>query len=120
MLVSIGILAHNEASCIGNLIRDIGNQEILTRPRTSIEIHVVANGCTDATVTVSRDALGAEAFRRGNVTTLVHSLPIAGKSNAWNELIHNFASSGTEFAFLLDADVRVPESACLLRMLEAL
>ena len=120
MIISIGILAHNEATDIGNLIRDLGNQNLLSNDNLGIEIHVVANGCTDATVRVSREALAAESFRRGNVTTFVHNIPRAGKSNAWNELVHTLASPKTEFIFLLDADIRIPEEASLQLMLDKL
>jgi hypothetical protein len=120
MVISIGVLAHNEASDIGSLIQDLGYQDVLLNDNLSIEIHIVANGCTDATVSVSKRALAVQSFRRGNVTTFVHDLPKAGKSNAWNEFIHKFASPKTEFFFLLDADIRIPEETSLQLMLDSL
>jgi glycosyltransferase involved in cell wall biosynthesis len=120
MLISVGILAHNEASDIGNLIRDLGSQSLLLNESLAIEIHVVANGCTDATVSVSRDALASQTFQRRHVSTFVHSVPRAGKSNAWNELIHKFTSPNTEIVFLLDADIRIPEETTFQLMLDRL
>ena len=86
MIVSMGILAHNEACNIGNLISDLAGQSLLSNRHLSIEIHVVANGCTDATVEVAKQTLAAQPFQKENITTFVHSLSSAGKSNAWNEL----------------------------------
>ena len=57
MLVSIGILAHNEEHDIGTTIADLAGQNLLLNKGLAIEIHVVANGCTDNTVGVSKTAL---------------------------------------------------------------
>ena len=54
MLISIGILAHNEEHDIGTLISDLAKQNLLANDALSIEIHVVANGCTDNTAGVSK------------------------------------------------------------------
>jgi glycosyltransferase involved in cell wall biosynthesis len=120
MIVSIGILAHNEAGDIGNLISDLGNQILLSNRDLHIEIYVVANGCTDATIDVSKRALAARPFQKQNVKVFIHNVARAGKSNAWNELIHTFASPKTDFIFLLDADIRIPEQTSLQLMLDAL
>jgi glycosyltransferase involved in cell wall biosynthesis len=120
MLISLGILAHNEASDIGNIIADIGNQTLLVRDDLAFEIHVVANGCTDGTVEVAKHALADSPFQRNNVNVFVHNLNRSGKSYAWNELIHRYASPITDFIFLLDADIRIPERESLLLMLDKL
>jgi glycosyltransferase involved in cell wall biosynthesis len=120
MIIALGILAHNEASDIGNLFYDLRSQDLLSNDSLSIEIHVVANGCSDSTVSVSNEALSAGPFQRRNVRVFVHDVPQAGKSNAWNELIHKFASPKTDFVFLLDADIRIPEKMCLQVMLDSL
>lgn len=120
MIISIGILAHNEECDIGNLIFDLANQNLLLNERLSIEIHVVANGCADNTVGVSEAALAIAPFQRKNITAFVHDLERAGKSNAWNEFIHVLASQKTDFFFLLDADIRIPEATTLQLMLDSL
>jgi glycosyltransferase involved in cell wall biosynthesis len=120
MLVSIGIFAHNEADKIASLISDLGQQTLLANENLSIEIHVVANGCTDATIAVSHEALAAAPFRSANVKSDVHDVARAGKSNAWNELVHRFVSPKTEFMFFLDADIRIPEDTSLQLMLDRL
>lgn len=120
MLVAIGILAHNEAHDIANLISDLGRQTLLSNRHLVVEIHVVANGCTDATVEVSKKALAGAPFCSENIKTFVHDLERAGKSNAWNELIHTRLPTTTEFVFLSDADIRIPEATSLQLMLDAL
>src|SRR6476660_5520078 len=120
MLVSIGILAHNEECDIGNLISDLSCQNLLRDETLSIDIHVVANGCTDNTVSVSKAALASEPFLRENIRIFVHDLSRPGKSNAWNELIHRLTSSTTDYVFCLDADIRIPEATTLNLVLNKL
>jgi len=120
MMVSIGILAHNEESDIGNVIRDIGLQKLLRNDNLTLQIHIVANGCVDATVRVAKEALFDDSFRKKNITTFVHNIQQSGKSNAWNQLIHTFVSPNTEFIFLLDADIRIPEDTTLQLLLDGL
>jgi glycosyltransferase involved in cell wall biosynthesis len=120
MLVTIGILAHNKADKIAGLISDLGKQTLLANDDLSIDIHVVANGCTDATIRVSKGALAVPAFQRGNTRVFIQNIEHAGKSNAWNELVHDFASPKTDFVFFVDADIRIPEAASLQLILDRL
>ena len=120
MLISIGILAHNEESDIGTLISDLAEQHLLANKALSTEIHVVANGCTDNTVDVSKTALATQPFHRENIATFVHDLSRPGKSNAWNEFIHRLASPKTDYVFCLDADIRIPEATTLQRVFDKL
>ena len=120
MLVTIGILAHNEEDQIGTLIKDISRQTILNNPGLSIEIQIAANGCTDRTVTVAQTALAGDAFRRPNVRSFVHDYPEPGKSNAWNYMIHEFSSANSEYIIFLDADIRLPDDTTLQLLLESL
>src|SRR5262249_49643527 len=113
-------LAHNEERDIGNLISDVSKQTLLQDNSVSLQIHVVANGCTDDTVRVANASLAAPGFLRENIKTFVHDLPRPGKSNAWNEFVHTFASPATDFAFLLDADILIPEATTLQLVLDKL
>ena len=120
MLVSIAILAHNEAHDIGKLISDLANQNLLLNKNIVIELHVVANGCTDDTVSVAEEAFRIPAFQHTHITTVVHNVVRPGKSNAWNEFIHSFVSQKTDFVVLLDADIRIPEATTLQLVLDKL
>lgn len=120
MRICIGILARNEADRIGALIADLDRQTLFRKNDISMSLCVVANGCTDATVEVARNALSDTAFVRQGRLASVHSLAQAGKSNAWNEFIHKIAPRDTDYVFLLDADIRIPEHEALQRMLDRL
>ena len=80
MLVSIGILAHNEERDIGGLFSDLAAQTLVSNALQSLDIHVVANGCTDNTVEVSNQSLASPTFQRNHIRTLVHAVERAGKS----------------------------------------
>jgi len=120
MKITLGILAYNEADTIGKLIPDLFRQTLLSNDNISLDIHVVANGCTDATVQVASQALARQKVNHGNIRWFVQNVLHAGKSNAWNELIHSFASLETEYIFLLDADIRIPEETTLEAMVNCL
>jgi glycosyltransferase involved in cell wall biosynthesis len=120
MLLTIGILAHNEEAQIGTLVEDIASQSILHNPDLSIEIRVVANGCTDRTVAVAQAAFAKDAFAKPNIKSFVHDLHESGKSNAWNHLIHRYASPQSDYIILLDADIRLPEATTLALLFEGL
>ena len=79
MLISIGILAHNEEHDIGTLISDLAKQNLLANKALSIDIHVVANGCTDNTVSVSQTALAAAAIPAGKYRNIRPRSSAAGK-----------------------------------------
>lgn len=118
--VGVGILARNEEADIANLIGDLGRQTLLDDDRFSIDVFVVANGCTDRTVDVAEQALSLAPFRKLTISTSIHDLPVAGKSNAWNELVHRIAPDDIAYMFFLDADIRIPEKESLKLMLDSL
>src|SRR3954453_15612611 len=94
MLISVGILAFNEELRIGRTIRSLLAQSVFVDPeavtRFEWEIVVVPNGCTDKTHEVAESVLkeGLPCLPREKVGARVQSLAQAGKSRAWNELIH--------------------------------
>lgn len=118
--VGLGILARNEATRIGRLIGDLGQQTLLADAGIKVHVFVVANGCTDQTAQVAEQALARPPFSRPGVSGSVHDLDKPGKSNAWNELVHRIAPRDTDYMFFLDADIRIPEEGSLKTMLDAL
>jgi glycosyltransferase involved in cell wall biosynthesis len=118
--VGLAIFARNEAERIGQLISDLGEQTLLADDGVSIHIFVVANGCTDRTADVARQALATPVFSRPRIGASVQELAKAGKSNAWNELVHRIAPKGTDYMFFLDADIRIPDSGSLKAVLDGL
>ncbi|KAA5614043.1 glycosyltransferase family 2 protein [Rhodovastum atsumiense] len=111
LLVTVGILAHNEERRLGATIASLFAQSILTgntvESSLRLEIVVVPNGCTDATAAIAERALAEAktASSRIEVGYKVVSLSRPGKSAAWNELIHEIADPATDIFVMMDADI---------------
>jgi glycosyltransferase involved in cell wall biosynthesis len=82
--VCIGILARNEERGIGALIDDLAKQTLLATADIPVHLVIVANGCSDRTAHIARQAFAGSAFARPNLQTAVHELPRPVMSNAWN------------------------------------
>jgi glycosyltransferase involved in cell wall biosynthesis len=113
MKLSIGILAHNEENNIESLLYDLINQTIFDKTsyfdqiKPEIEIIVVCNGCTDETHSKATKALKMFSHFAPKIewTWQVKTVLEAGKSNAWNLFVHEFANKNSEFFCFLDADI---------------
>jgi glycosyltransferase involved in cell wall biosynthesis len=125
MLVSIGIMAWNEAEVIGTTLRSLLEQTIFRDPAQAscrIEIIVVPNGCSDDTAKVAAEALsaGVAGLPPGRVAWRICDLTAPGKANAWNHFVHGFSDPAADFIVLMDADIRFTHPATLANMLAAL
>jgi cellulose synthase/poly-beta-1,6-N-acetylglucosamine synthase-like glycosyltransferase len=91
------ICARNEEAVIGPLIDTINNQEY---PQDLIDVHVIADNCTDGTATAAR-AKGAFVVERQNKEKV-------GKGYALEYLIDSITEGGTKWVydgyFVIDAD----------------
>lgn len=107
ILVTIGILAHNEERSLARTIASLFAQSLLSGeasiPRLTVEVVVAPNGCTDATAAIAERALATAA--PSGVGYRVVSLPRPGKSAAWNDLIHRIADPATDIFVMMDADI---------------
>jgi len=122
-ILSIGILAHNEAKTIARTIASLAGQSILV-PATAaalglaeIEVVVVPNGCSDATDTVAAEAL---AGFPAHIATSVRVLTEPGKSNAWNMYVHSIARADATLLTLMDADIEFADADVLERLVRRL
>ncbi len=112
MHVTIGILAYNEREMIARTIRSLFEQSVFsglgaTLPDVCWDIIVVPNGCKDDTHQQAEQAL-QEACAKSNapgVSWRVVSLERAGKSHAWNKLVHEIAAPHTDAFLMIDADI---------------
>ena len=112
MIVSIGMLAHNEEGGIETTIRSLLNQSVF-RSRAADsgvsrwEIVVVPNGCEDRTAEVATNALeGAIGeLQATNIVYSVQSLTQGGKSNAWNHYIHEMLCKDADTIVMVDSDI---------------
>ena len=107
MRVDLGIFAHNEAVRIAAMIAGLKAQAI--SKEVDLRVLVLANGCTDDTVTLAR-AAGAE----------VTDLPEGGKSRTWNRFVHDLSRPDADLLVFADADITLPESDALARLIGGL
>ncbi len=122
-VLSIGILAHNEAKVIGRTIASLAGQSIMSADCAAalgvdrIAVVVVPNGCSDDTASVARAAL---AGLPAHVATSVHVLAEPGKSNAWNAYVHDLAPADATLLTLMDADIEFATPDVLERLVRQL
>ena len=112
--VDLGIFAHNEERNIQTVIKDILHQDLVHDVRHSLRILVLANGCSDHTVSAAQAAVRAA---NTGVTIDVIDLKQGGKSRTWNEFVHELSRSDAGFLIFADADIRLPDPTTLSRLL---
>jgi glycosyltransferase involved in cell wall biosynthesis len=112
MHITIGMLAYNEGNMIARTIRSLFEQSVftgsgLTLPDVQWDIVVVPNGCQDDTQARAEQALRAACAncKTAAVSCRVVPLERAGKSHAWNKLVHDFAAPATDAFVMIDADI---------------
>ncbi len=123
MKLSIGILAHNESDLIADSLQSLGQQSLLTSlgEKHSVEIIVVANGCSDNTADLARNTLKQIGFiHQTSLSWRVCEVKEAGKSNAWNLFVHQFSAPDADFFCLMDADIKLHNYQTLAKMIEVL
>ena len=102
MRICIGILARNEEQNIGHTLDSLFGQSLFSNSDDhfeAIEVICVANGCTDRTADIARQALDTHCSNR-TVTWRVCELEEAGKPNAWNEFVHSFSDQSADVIIL--------------------
>lgn len=115
--VSIGVLAHDEEERIAATLDSILAQDLLCAEH-HVEVVVVANGCTDATVARAEQAL-AEVSRE-HVTTRVVDDPVPGKARAWNRFVHELSDREVDYLILADGDIELTGTHVLTSLVETL
>lgn len=122
-ILSIGILAHNEAGGIGRTIASLAGQSIMNAASAAalgidrIAVVVVPNGCSDDTEAVAKAAL---AGFPPHIATSVHVLAEPGKANAWNVYVHDLAPPDATLLTLMDADIEFASADVLERLVRGL
>ena len=116
--IVVCILAKDEAGVIGNSLAQLSRQSFVKNGTEVIDIHVVANGCTDNTVDIGRSC--QELFDNNRVRYFVHDLRVSGKSRTWNWAVHEFVRTSVEFIVFIDADITFLHDAVVAEMLACL
>lgn len=117
-LISVFILAKNEATRIGRVLEELARQTLLTAGMHDVIVVVLANGCTDNTEAVARGK--AHLFEALGVAFKAEDLKIGGKSRTWNKAVHSYSREKDEYLIFLDADIEFFDDAILEEMLNAL
>jgi glycosyltransferase involved in cell wall biosynthesis len=127
MIVSIGMLAHNEAAVIALTIRSLLAQSVFRHRAADAEVSewqivVVPNGCSDDTAGVAEQALREELASIDAVAVhhAVRVLPQGGKSSAWNHFIHGMARPDADVIVMIDTDIEFGHEDTLLNSLAEL
>ncbi len=117
MIISICILAKNEAHNIARILQQLAAQSLLNGGDHQIEVIVAANGCTDDT---AAQANGQRALLNAlpGVSLVAHDLPFGGKSRTWNHAVHNLARNDTDLFVFVDADIELAAESVLAAMLD--
>lgn len=113
--VTVGVFAHNEAAGIAAMVAALSGQDIIRAPGLAVRIVILANGCTDATVAVARQAIAATT-----APVEVVDLAQGGKSRTWNRFVHEIAGADADVLVFADADIEMPEPDTLSRLVRAL
>jgi glycosyltransferase involved in cell wall biosynthesis len=108
-MISIGMLAYNEAHNIERTIRSLFDQSLFAAGQAgpAIEFIVVANGCSDKTAAIAQSVIDEATATPGlrHVTARVEELGRPGKCHAWNRYVHDFAAQHADTVILVDADI---------------
>lgn len=117
--LDIAVFAHDEAARIADMIADLARQDLLARGTPALRVLILANGCTDETVAQSRTAIDGLPPALAAVFTVI-DLPQGGKSRTGHRFIHEFARPDADLLGFMDADIRLPRTDTLRRMVEAM
>lgn len=121
MSFAVAIFAHNEQRHVPDLFTDLRGQSAFdeTQSRRHVEIYLVANGCTDETLSSAQTI-----FEKLNFPAWVSFKPVeiaeASKTNAWNIFVHDILPDRAEFVCVLDADIRLPQADLIQRSVDEL
>lgn len=119
-------MAWNEEDSIRTTLESLFRQSVFQRLCTrneQCEVVVVANGCTDNTVGVTREFLEAIAREHEwaeGFTARVVDVPEPGKCNAWNRFVHEFSSLEAQFICCMDADIVFHHRDTIYNLMSAL
>lgn len=101
MALSVCIFAHNEERLLPACVGSLHGAGLSSDDR----IHILANGCTDATTMIAKTLAAADTRIQLN------ELAVADKANAWNDYVHRLADPALAVHVFLDGDVRASQGA---------
>lgn len=118
MLISLCVIAKNEANSIAQLVESVAEQSVFVGQH-EFEFVVISNGCTDDTAIVAERAL-ERAFRDTNVRYNVYDTPEAGKAKSWNLAVHKVLDPAADVFVFMDADIQIKDTEVIALLLSKL
>ncbi|WP_066262934.1 glycosyltransferase [Hydrogenophaga flava] len=115
--VDVGVFAHNEAGGITRTLQELMRQEVAG---LDVRVLVLANGCTDDTAELARTFAQSGTNSPLGARVEVAELAQGGKSRTWNRYVHELSRPDAEVLIFMDADIDIPESDSLLRLVKGL
>lgn len=99
--VSIAVFAYNEQAAIRKSVLSILTAAENAFARDRIEVHVLANGCTDQTQRI------VEQLEEEDPRIVFNKLAIADKSETWNQYVHSISKvdNSRRLHIFMDGDV---------------
>lgn len=113
--VDIGVFAHNEAQGIVRTLQGLMRQDVTDM---DARILVLANGCKDDTARLAREF--AHSIASPDIRIEVIELTLGGKSRTWNSFVHELSRTDADVLIFTDADIELPETDSLLRLVQGL
>ena len=118
MLISICVIAKNEADSIGVLIRNMATQTVFCQS-DDFEFVVICNGCEDNTAEVAAGEL-EKAFVGTNVRSHIHDTPISGKARSWNLAVHEVLDPTADIIVFMDSDIQLKDNEVIADLISKL
>jgi hypothetical protein len=109
VILSIAVFAHNEENSISNIIHDIICQDIFQNSEFTVEVHILANGCSDKTVEFAKIEV-AKIDKSVKEKFFIHDLVASGKSRTWNDFVHRISNPNSDFFIFVDGDIRIRQN----------
>lgn len=124
--ISVGVPAWNEEESIVPALESVLSQTLFRNAAElgiSVELLVIANGCTDRTVEVTKRFFekARETFpESGPVELRLKEIAEPGFANSWNLLSHSFARHDADAIFFVNADIVITRPDLFEQMLSGL
>ena len=115
--VDIGVFAHNEADGIARTLQGLMRQEVAG---LDVRVLVLANGCKDDTAELARTFARSATNSTLGARVEVAELAQGGKSRTWNRYVHELSRPDADVLVFMDADIDIPESDSLWRLVKGL
>lgn len=118
MSIAVCILAKDEGAVIAQTLAYLAEQSFIVKGDQHVDIHLVANGCTDHTVSAGQQA--AHNFAGTLARLHIHDLQPGGKSRAWNTAVHELIDPSVRIVVFVDADITFAHNAVIENLISEL